>query len=107
MSSIERLLLNKLVKYINTKNISNNDMETKVTRNGQVTIPKEIREKLGIREGIKVHMNVSGSVIMITKRDPEFWRKFKGGFLPKDFKEIRKSWRKNELERLKKLGVLK
>ncbi len=37
----------------------------KVTRKYQITIPKEIREKLGIRVGDKVIVKISGNKIII------------------------------------------
>ncbi len=82
-------------------------MRTTVTRNGQITIPKDIREKLAIREGTPLQVNLYGSAIVIAKSTPEFWKTFKGGFLPKDFEEMRKEWRVDEIGRLKKLGILK
>ncbi len=82
-------------------------MRTVVTRNGQITIPKEARERLGIREGTPLQVNISGNRIIIAKSTPDFWKNFKGGFLPKDFEEMRKTWRTDEIERLKKLGIFK
>ncbi|MUM65838.1 AbrB/MazE/SpoVT family DNA-binding domain-containing protein [Acidianus infernus] len=42
-------------------------MKVKVTRNFQVTIPSEIREKLGIKEGdyVEVTLDESNGVIII------------------------------------------
>ena len=53
-------------------------MRTIVTRNGQITIPREVREKLGIKEGTPLQVNVSGNTILIAKSSPEYWKNFKG-----------------------------
>ena len=46
-----------------------------VTRHSQVTIPKEIREAVGINEGDIVKMKVvEGTKIMIEKADEEVWK---------------------------------
>lgn len=39
----------------------------KVTRKGQITIPKEYRELLGIREGDFVYMQLKEDIIVISK----------------------------------------
>ncbi len=36
-------------------------MSTQVTSKGQVTIPKSVRQRLGIRKGTKVAFSVSGN----------------------------------------------
>lgn len=41
----------------------------KITRNGQVSIPKEIRERLGIEEGDLIEMiEQDGRIVMVPKR---------------------------------------
>lgn len=44
-------------------------MEAKITRTGQVTIPKPVREKLGIRPGDRVVLTVTpdGAIILRVK----------------------------------------
>ena len=37
----------------------------KVTRKGQVTIPKEIRESLGVEEGDVVEVKAEGGVVLV------------------------------------------
>jgi AbrB family looped-hinge helix DNA binding protein len=75
----------------------------KVTRNSQVTIPKEIRKKVSIKEGDKVEVTVEGERVII--------RKLELGditdFLPKDFDEITAKLRKDSKDRLRRLGVIK
>jgi AbrB family looped-hinge helix DNA binding protein len=59
-----------------------------VTRHSQVTIPKEIREAVGIEEGDKVKMKIiEGNKIMIEKADKEVWRDCTD-FLPEDFEKV-------------------
>ncbi len=100
-------VLKNLVNYINTKKLSNTYMKSIVTRGGQITISKEIREKLGIREGTQVEINTVGDLVVISKRNKDFWKKC-GGFLPKDFKKTLREMRKIDSgERLKKLRIIK
>ena len=39
----------------------------KVTRKGQVTLPKEVRDMLGIREGDLLLVRVEGNRVILTK----------------------------------------
>jgi len=56
----------------------------KLTRNSQITIPKDIREKIGIKEGDRVEVSVEGDKVVIRKVDLEDIT----DFLPRDFEEI-------------------
>ena len=78
--------------------------QTIVTRGGQITLTKEIRERLGIREGDKIILNISGDSIMVSKRDPKIFDKF-GDFLPERFDKVLSKIRTDEKERLKRLGI--
>ncbi|PSO03975.1 AbrB family transcriptional regulator [Candidatus Marsarchaeota G2 archaeon ECH_B_SAG-G06] len=49
-------------------------LEVKVTRNYQVTIPAEVRDKLGIRVGDKVLVSVEGDSVVIHKVAGDFAR---------------------------------
>jgi antitoxin PrlF len=44
------------------------DMAGTVTTKGQVTIPKPIRERLGIHPGTTVEFRVSGDSVVVRKR---------------------------------------
>jgi AbrB family looped-hinge helix DNA binding protein len=77
-----------------------------VTRHSQVTIPKEIREAVGISEGDKVQMKVvEGNKIMIEKTTPEAWIECTD-FLPVDFEKLLKSLRTDSTNRFKRLGLV-
>ncbi len=77
-----------------------------VTRHSQVTIPKEIREAVGIIEGDKVKMKVvEGNKIMIEKANEEVWKDCTD-FLPEDFEKILASLRSDSTIRFKRLGLV-
>lgn len=46
-------------------------MKTKVSEKGQVTIPKTIRERLGIRPGQVLDFSAEGGRLVATKAVPE------------------------------------
>lgn len=79
--------------------------EVTVTRNHQVTLTKDVRDKLGIREGDKVIVNVLGDVALITKRDPDTFRDA-ASFLPEDFESTLSEMRGDTDERLRDLGLV-
>ena len=79
--------------------------ETLVTRGGQITLTKEIREKTSISEGDRVILNTLGEVIMISKKNPKVFDDIKG-FLPEKFEKILVKIRTDEKERMKRLGIL-
>jgi AbrB family looped-hinge helix DNA binding protein len=77
-----------------------------VTRHSQVTIPKEIREVVGIMEGDKVKMKVvEGNKIMIEKANGEAWRDCTD-FLPEDFEKTLSALRSDSTSRFKRLGLV-
>lgn len=76
-----------------------------VTRGAQITLAKEVRDKLGIREGDVVTVNTLGNMAIITKRDPDVWRKL-GRFLPDDFEDVLRETREASRERFERLGLV-
>jgi bifunctional DNA-binding transcriptional regulator/antitoxin component of YhaV-PrlF toxin-antitoxin module len=78
--------------------------EIVVTRGAQITLTKDVREKLGIRVGDTVIVNALGGLAIIAKRDPKIWRTL-GGFLPPDFEATLKKMRADSTERLRRLGI--
>lgn len=75
-----------------------------MTRGSQVTLTKEVREKLGIREGDGVTVNTLGDTAIITERDRAVWRKAHR-FLPGDFEATLAKSRSGALDRLRRLGI--
>lgn len=77
-----------------------------VTRHSQVTIPKEIRDEVGIMEGDKVNMKVvEGNKIVIEKVNGEAWKDCTD-FLPEDFEKILTFLRSDSTSRFKRLGLV-
>jgi AbrB family looped-hinge helix DNA binding protein len=77
-----------------------------VTRHSQVTIPKEIREAVGITEGDRVKMKVvEGNKIMIEKANEDAWKDCTD-FLPEDFEKLLTSLRSDSTSRFKRLGLV-
>ena len=71
-----------------------------VTRHSQVTIPKEIREAVGIAEGDRLKMKViDGNKIVIEKADKEVWHDCTD-FLPEDFEKVLAALRSDSASRL-------
>jgi AbrB family looped-hinge helix DNA binding protein len=77
-----------------------------VTRHSQVTIPKKIREAVGITEGDKVKMKiVEGDKIIIEKANQDVWRDCTD-FLPDDFEKVLASIRSDSTKRFQRLGLI-
>lgn len=76
-----------------------------VTRHSQVTIPKDIREAVGIAEGDRVKMRVEGKRIVIEKANGDAWKDC-GDFLPEDFEKLLASLRSDSTNRFKRLGLV-
>jgi len=98
-------LVKFLVKFINTKNFTKRMAEVIVTRGGQITLTKDVREKLHVREGDMIIINVLGDTALITKRNPKIFEKH--DFLPENYPKTLKNIRSFSWEdRLKRLGVI-
>lgn len=76
-----------------------------VTRNSQITIPKEVREALGIREGDRVTVRVEGDRVVVEKVDEDVWSDCTD-FLPEDFDEVLKKLRTDSMKRFRLLGLI-
>ncbi|MEE8402941.1 MAG: AbrB/MazE/SpoVT family DNA-binding domain-containing protein [Candidatus Hydrothermarchaeaceae archaeon] len=75
-----------------------------VTRNTQITIPKKIREQLGIKVGDKVEIDIEDEKVVVRTIKPSF-----AGyqdFLPRSFDQVLEKMRKDSTGRFKKLGVV-
>lgn len=99
-------ILNYLVIFINTKILSNHMSETIVTRGGQITLTKPIRDKLMIKEGDKININTMGSLIIISKKNKKAFENH--DFLPDNFVKILEQIRSSPYtQRLKRLGLIR
>ncbi len=76
-----------------------------VTRNAQVTIPKEIRDALDIREGDRVTMRVEGKEVVIEKVAGEVWSDCTD-FLVDGFEKVLAELRADSRRRFRNLGVI-
>ena len=75
-----------------------------VTRHAQITIPKKIRDALGISEGDSVDVSLDDDKIIVRKgalKMGEF-----GDFLPKGFDSVLEKMRGDSTGRLKKQGII-
>lgn len=75
-----------------------------VTRHAQITIPKKIRDVLGISEGDNVDVSLENEKIVIRKSAPKM-EEFHD-FLPKGFDSVLEKMRKDSTGRLKRLGII-
>ena len=75
---------------------------SKITRNYQITLPRDVRRIVGLKEGDEVVFTVENNPIKISKADEDII--FKTAGIWKDMKEtgeeyqkrIRKEWKKRE-----------
>jgi len=66
---------------------------TKITRKGQITIPKEVREKLALEVSDKLEVKVVGNFIVMERFEP--FESLKGSLkIPDKYKE--NSWKEIE-----------
>lgn len=76
-----------------------------MTRGGQITLAKEVRDKLRIKEGDTIMLNLSGESILISKKDPKAFER--SNFLPDNFSKTLKDMRSFSYpDRLRRLGVI-
>lgn len=79
--------------------------ETIVTRGGQITLTKDIRQKLHIQEGDRLVLHILGNSLSVSKQNIKAFEK--GGFLSTSFPKVLKDMRSfSYSKRLKRLGVL-
>lgn len=79
--------------------------EVIVTRGGQITLTRDVRERLHIKEGDTIMLNLSGESILISKKDPKAFET--RNFLPDNFSKTLKDIRSFSYpNRLRRLGVL-
>jgi AbrB family looped-hinge helix DNA binding protein len=78
--------------------------KTTITRNFQITIPREIREKLHLKQGEHLRMQVQEDHIIVERMEENVWDTH--DFLPANFPEILDKLRTDETEKYKRLGIL-
>lgn len=81
---------------------------TKVTRNYQITVPRDIREQANIKEGDKIVITMENDEIKMKKFDEDVFKKAFGSWKSvgikdsvKYVRDIRNEWEK----RAKRLGL--
>ena len=78
--------------------------ETIVTRGGQITLTKDVRSKLDVKEGDVVNINVLGDTVLVSKKDPSVFDKH--DFLPSNFSKTLKQLRSFSIkDRFKRLNI--
>lgn len=75
----------------------------RVTRNAQVTLPRGVREKLGIKIGDRIAVRVEGETIVMEKISENVWENCTG-FLPENFDEVLRETRGDLRKRFRRLG---
>ena len=54
-------------------------VKTRITSKGQVTVPKNVRERLGLRAGDELEFTEEDGVFHLSKRvDPDVFKKYRG-----------------------------
>ena len=54
-------------------------VKTRITSKGQVTVPKNVRERLGLRPGDELEFTEEDGVFRLRKRvDPDVFKKYRG-----------------------------
>ena len=79
--------------------------ETKVTRGSQITLTRDVREKMHIKEGDRLILNIYVGVLVVSKRDAEIFDDFES-FLPKGFENTLNKFRGDFRERAKRMGIM-
>lgn len=47
---------------------------SKLTRNGRTTVPKQIREALGLKAGDKLSWDIRDGNVIVARERPAFWQ---------------------------------
>ena len=79
-------------------------MKTRVSSKGQVVIPQEVRERLGLQEGSELDIEVGDACVVLRKaRNSSAWRAWQGRYsgvdLTKALKEDRRAEAQRELQK--------
>ncbi len=55
-------------------------LTARLSSKGQIAIPKEVREELGLTQGDELAVDVRGSEIVLKKRSDADWERWTGAF---------------------------
>jgi AbrB family looped-hinge helix DNA binding protein len=69
----------------------------RLTEKSQVTIPKHIREHLGVGPGSEVDFQIDGPVVQLVKREPEPEGETRGERLVRQLRELGKKAKRSGL----------
>jgi AbrB family looped-hinge helix DNA binding protein len=78
--------------------------KTMLTRNYQVTIPKKIRNQLGLKLGDELRIRAEDGKIVMEPLDEIAWDE-SPSFLPDNFEKVQANLRHDSSERFRRLGI--
>ena len=74
-------------------------LKAKMSSKGQIAIPKPVREKLDLREGMEVSILVQGQNVILQKIVPRDWRRWSGRFPNSGMLEVLEKEHRDEVLR--------
>jgi len=77
-------------------------LKARVSSRGQLALPKEVREQLGLGEGVCVTVRIEGDKVILRKAVTGDWREWEGRFKGSDLLGDRARNRRKELARDRK-----
>ena len=73
-------------------------LKTKVSSKGQITLPKAVREQLGIQQGVELEVTVDNGAVRLQKIEPR-WRRWRGALAGTNVLEELEREHREEIER--------
>ena len=77
-------------------------LKARVSSRGQLALPKDVREQLGLGEGVCVTVRIEGDEVILRKAVTGDWREWEGRFKGSDLLGDRARNRRKELARDRK-----
>jgi len=77
-------------------------LKARVSSRGQIALPKEVRDQLGLGEGTSLTVRVEGNEVILRKAPPGSWRDWEGRFKGSDLLKDLARNRRKELARDRK-----
>lgn len=71
----------------------------RVSSKGQIAIPKEIRDELGLSQGSDMVVQIQGDTVVLRKAPKDSWRKWAGRFAGSGLTEELDASRRDEIAR--------